>query len=165
MMSPLVIDDRERLRAARREQEVVATDRVADHLHEHVHVEVVELRVQTRLRERVAHQRAGDRGIEPSLDPVLELPTMEGQEVRALLALDVDDLDVLALAHLVGQRGGLVDAEVEPRLGQGRRQQLEAVALDGAFAEVELGADGAVGDGRAQSSTVRRPRVRRPRRG
>ena len=36
------------------------------------------------------------------------------------LPCDVDDLDVLALAHLVGERGRLVDAEVEPRLRQRR---------------------------------------------
>ena len=47
---------------------------------------------------------------------------MEGEEVRALAALDVDDLDVLALAHLVGERAGAVDAEVQARLGQRRRQ-------------------------------------------
>ncbi len=60
----------------------------------------------------------------PRSRPALKLVLVEGEEVRALLALDVDDLDVLALLDLVGQRRGLVHAEVEPRLGQ-RRRQLE----------------------------------------
>ena len=54
----------------------------------------------------------------PRSRPCCSLPRVEGEEVRALAALDVEHLDVLALAHLVGQRGGRVDAEVQPRLGQ-----------------------------------------------
>ena len=47
---------------------------------------------------------------------------MERQEVRALLALDVDHLDVLTGLDLVAEGGRGVDAEVEPRLGERRRQ-------------------------------------------
>ena len=53
---------------------------------------------------------------------------MEGEEVGALLALDVDHLDELAGAHLVGERGRGVDAEVEPRLGERWRELLLLVA-------------------------------------
>ena len=49
---------------------------------------------------------------------------MEREEVRALLALDVDDLDELACAHLVRQRSRGIDADVEPGLGQRRRELL-----------------------------------------
>ena len=104
----------------------MASDGVADHLDEHVHVEVVELREQPGLRERVAHQRPGDRGVEAALHAVLELVPMEREEVRALLALDVDDLDVLAGLDLVGEGRRAVDAEVEPRLGE-RGRELELV--------------------------------------
>ena len=96
----------------------MAPDRVLDDLDERVHVDVEELPVQAGRRVRGAHQRAGRRRVEAALEAVLELAPVEGEEVRALLALDVDDLDVLARAHLVGERGRRVDAEVEPRLGQ-----------------------------------------------
>ena len=49
---------------------------------------------------------------------------MEGEEVGALLPLDVDHLDELAGAHLVGEGGRRVDADVEPRLGERRRELL-----------------------------------------
>ena len=87
-------------------------------------VDVVELRVQARRGHRGAHQRARGHAVQPALQSGLELVLVEGEEVRALLALDVDDLDVLALPDLVGQGRGLVHAEVEPRLRQ-RRRQLE----------------------------------------
>jgi hypothetical protein len=53
---------------------------------------------------------------------------VEGEEVGALAPGDVDDLDVLAFLHLVVERRGLVDAEVEPRLGQ-RLGQLGLLAV------------------------------------
>ena len=43
---------------------------------------------------------------------------MEGEEVGALAPLDVDDLDELAGLDLVALRGGPVDAEVQPWVGQ-----------------------------------------------
>ena len=52
---------------------------------------------------------------------------MEGEEVGALLALDVDDLDELAGADLVGESGGGVDADVEARFGERGRQLLLVV--------------------------------------
>ena len=113
-------------RGAREQERVVSPDRVPDHLDEDVHVEVEELRVEARLRERVAHQRPGDRRVEAALDAVLELPAMEREEVRALLALDVDDLDVLAGLDLVGQGRRAVHAEVEARLGE-RGRELELI--------------------------------------
>ena len=92
-------------RAGEREG-VVAPDGVAHDLHERVHVDVVELALQARARVRVAHQRARRHAVQAALDAALELAAVEGEEVRALPALDVDDLDVLALAHLVGQGAG-----------------------------------------------------------
>ena len=61
---------------------------------------------------------------------------MKGQEVRALLALHVDDLDVLPLLDLVGERRRLVHAEVEARLGE-RRRQLQ-VDLDARLGALDL---------------------------
>ena len=100
----------------------MAPDRVLHDLAERVHVGVVVLRVQPDRRVRRAHQRPRHLRVEPALDPRVELVGVEGEEVRALAPGHVDDLDVLALADLVGERGGLVDAEVEPRLGERRRQ-------------------------------------------
>ena len=110
------------LRRAGEPERVVAADGVAHDLHQRVLVDVVELPVQAGHRVRVAHDRARGGGVEPALEAALELAGVEGEEVRALAALDVEHLDVLALAHLVGERGGAVDAEVQPRLGQRRRQ-------------------------------------------
>ena len=53
---------------------------------------------------------------------------MEREEVGALLALDVDHLDELTGAHLVRERRGRVDPEVEPWLGERRREFLLLVA-------------------------------------
>ena len=110
------------LRRAGEPERVVAADGVAHDLDQRVLVDVVELPVQAGHRVRVAHDRARGGGVEPALEAALELAGVEGEEVRALTALHVEHLDVLALAHLVGERGGAVDAEVQPRLGQRRRQ-------------------------------------------
>ena len=112
---------------ARERERVVAADRVADDLDERLHVEVVELPVQAGLRVGVAHQRPRDGRVESALDAGLQLAGVEGQEVRALLALDVDHLDVLAGADLVALGGRGVDPEVEAGLGE-RRRQLELLA-------------------------------------
>ena len=56
---------------------------------------------------------------------------MEGEEVGALLALDVDHLDELACAHLVGERRRRIDPEVEPRLGERRWELLLLVGARG----------------------------------
>ena len=99
-------------------------DRVADDLDERILVDVVELPLEAGHRVGLAHQRARRRRVEAALEPRLELPAMEREEVGALLALDVDHLDELACAHLVGERSRGVDAEVEPRLGERRRELL-----------------------------------------
>jgi hypothetical protein len=110
------------LRRAGQPECVVATHGVADDFHERLEVVVEELRVEARLRVRAAHQRAGRGRVEPALLAGLQLPGVERQEVGALPALDVDDLDVLAGPHLVGERRGAIDLEVEPRLGERLRQ-------------------------------------------
>ena len=133
----------------------MAADGVADDLDERVHVDVVELPLEPRLRVRLAHQRAGRRRVEPALDPALELAAVEGEEVGALLPLDVDHLDVLARAHLVGERGRGVDAHVEPRLGERRRELRLAVGprrrapdLDEEVGGRRVAVDDAAGRGR-----------------
>ena len=68
------------------------------------------------------HQRPGGGRVEPALLARLQLPGAEGEEVGALTSLDVDDLDVLARPHLVGERRGTVDLEVEPRVGERLRK-------------------------------------------
>ena len=99
-------------------ERVVAADGVAHDLDERLEVDGEELRVETRLRIHAPHQRPGGGRVEPSLHPGLQLRTVKGEEVGALSAPHVDDLDVLALLHLVRQRRGAVDLEVEPRLGE-----------------------------------------------
>ena len=109
-------------------ERVVAADGVTDDLDERLQVDGEELRVETGLRVHAAHQRAGGGRVEPALHPGLQLATVKGQEVRALPASHVDDLDVLALLDLVRERGCPVDLEVEARLGQGlRKGRLELV--------------------------------------
>ena len=103
---------------------VVAADRVSHDLDQRILVDVVELPLQPGLWIRLAHERASRRRIEPALPSRLELAPVEREEVRALLALDVDDLDELACAHLVRERSRGIDADVEPGLGQRRRQLL-----------------------------------------
>ena len=64
----------------------------------------------------------------PRSSPDSSFAAMEGEEVGALLSLDVDHLDELAGADLVGEGRRRVDAEVEPRLGERRRELLLLVA-------------------------------------
>ncbi len=106
----------------------MAADCVANDLDERVLVDVVELSLQAGHGIRLAHERARGRRVEPALETRLELAAVEGEEVRALLALDVDHLDELSRAHLVGKRGRRVDAEVEARLGERGRELLLLVA-------------------------------------
>ena len=119
------------LRRAGEPEGVVPADRVLHHLDERVVVDVVELPVKPGLRVGAPHQRACRRRVEAALEPGLELPPVEGEEVGALLALDVDDLDELAGTHLVGERRRGVDPDVEPWLGERRRQLLLLVGARG----------------------------------
>ncbi len=116
------------LRVAGELERVVPSDRVAHHLDERVHVGVVELPEEAGRGIRGPGDGAGHRRVEAAFDSVLELAPVEGEEVGALLALDVDDLDVLAGANLVREGCRLVDAEVEPRLGE-RGRKLELAVL------------------------------------
>ena len=109
-------------------ERVVATDRVAHDLDQRILVDVVELPLEAGLRVRLPHERASRRRVEAALEARLELASMEREEVGALLALDVDHLDELTGAHLVGERRGSVDPEVEPWLRERRREFLLLVA-------------------------------------
>src|SRR5262249_61680137 len=85
-------------------------------------------RVRGGLRVALAIRRGGGGRGEPGFPPRLELAVMEGEEVGALLALDVDDLDELAGPHLVGEGRRGVDPKIETRLRQRRRELLLLVA-------------------------------------
>jgi hypothetical protein len=89
------------LGVAGQRERVVPADRVAHHLHERAHVLVVELAEQPGLGVGVPHQVAGGGGVQPALVSLGEPLGVEREEVGALPALDVDDLDVLARLHLV----------------------------------------------------------------
>ena len=54
----------------------------------------------------------------PSTVALVERAAVEGEEVGALAARDVDDLDVLALEDLEALGAGDIDADVETRLGE-----------------------------------------------
>ena len=56
--------------------------------------------------------------VDPALEPALELVRVEGEEVGALLALHVDDLDVLAGFHHIGRRRCRLDAMILQRIGE-----------------------------------------------
>ena len=128
----------------------MAADRVAHDLDERLEVVVEELRVEAGRGVGVPHQRAGRRRVEAALLALLELRRAEGEEVGALAAPHVDHLDVLAGLHLVGERRGAVDLEVEPRVG-------ERIGEDGLAVAARRAS-------RARSRAGGRRRARRPRR-
>ena len=109
----------------------------------------------------------------PRSTPALELAAVEGEEVGALLPLDVDHLDELARAHLVRERGRGVDAHVEPGLGERRRELRLAVGarrrapdLDEEVGGRRVAVDDAAGRGRDDDGdrTLRAERLGRARR-
>ena len=174
------------LRGAGEAEGVVAADRVADDLDERLEVVVEELRVEAGGGVGVAHQRARGRRVEAALLAVLQLRGAEGEEVGALAPSHVDHLDVLARLHLVGERRGAVDLEVEARVGErvgedgsrssarGRRAgdlELEVGGRHAAFDDRRPGGRGDADDERRArpGTSPRRPaatsarRARRPR--
>ena len=110
------------LGVAGQRERVVPAHGVAHHLDQRAHVLVEELAGQPRLRVRVTHQVAGGGRVQAPLHAVVEPPRVERQEVRALAALDVDDLDVLAGLDLVRERGRGIHPQVEHGVGQRGRQ-------------------------------------------
>ena len=92
-------------RAGERER-VVAADGVADDLDERLEVDWSKnLRVEPGLRVRVAHQRAGRGRVEAALAPGLRAcAAWKARKSEHWRPSDVDDLDVLARLHLVGER-------------------------------------------------------------
>ncbi len=99
-------------------ERVVAADGVTDDLDERLEVVVEELGVEPGGGVRVAHQRPRGRCVEAALLAFLKLRCAEREEVGALATLDVDHLDVLTGLHLVGERRGAIDLEVEARVGE-----------------------------------------------
>ena len=140
----------------------MAADGVADDLDERVHVDVVELPLEAGLRVGLAHEAPRRRRVEAALEPALELRAVEREEVRALLPLDVDHLDELARSHLVRERGRRVDADVEARLGERRRELVLLVGSRRRCAAPRRGAR--TGEGRRRRCVLRaRPRRPSPR--
>ena len=111
------------LRRTGKGEGVVTADRVADDLDQRNLVLVVELPEQAGLGVGVAHQRARGRRVETAFLPCLQLVCVEGEEVGALPAPDVDHLDVLARLDLVGERGCASDLEIEAWLGERIRER------------------------------------------
>ena len=147
------------LRGAGEAEGVVAADRVADDLDERLEVVVEELGVEAGRRVGVAHQRARRRRVEAALLAFLQLRGAEGEEVGALAAAHVDHLDVLAGLHLVGERRGAVDLEVEARVGERIGEDgLALVARRRRARDLEL----EVGGGHAALDDRQRRRARRP---
>ena len=144
-------------------ERVVAADGVTDDLDERLEVVIEELGVEPGGGVRVAHQRPGGGCVEAALLAFLELRCAEREEVGALATLDVDHLDVLAGLHLVGERRGAIDLEVEARVGERiGESELGAgrVWLGADDLELEVGRGSAALDHRA-SRRARTPRRRR----
>ncbi len=99
-------------------ERVVAADRVLHDLDERIAVAIEELREQAGLRVGEPGHRARRRRVEAEHGSFVERAAVEGEEVRALAARDVDDLDVLALEDLEALGARDVDADVETRLGE-----------------------------------------------
>ena len=78
---------------------VVPTDRVLDHLDQRAHVRVEELGEQPGLGVGATGQRAGGDVVDAAEHAVVERAPAVGDEVGALPAAHVDDLDELAGAH------------------------------------------------------------------
>ena len=107
------------LRRAGEVEAVVPAHRVLDDLDRRLEVRVEQLREESRRRICRAHENAGRGGIDIALHATVEPGRRERLEVRALAALDVENLDVLALAHLVGVGRSGADAELVTGIGKG----------------------------------------------
>jgi hypothetical protein len=59
------------------------------------------------------------------LDPLVEFPRRKALEIRALAAIDVEDLDIVARLDMVGPRGGRLDAQIERGIGEGFGQVMQ----------------------------------------
>ena len=77
---------------------------VLHHVQERPHVAVKELVEQPGAGIGTPHHRPGGGAVDHQLFAAVETVAAKGGEVRALLALDVDDLDEFALFHLIGHR-------------------------------------------------------------
>jgi hypothetical protein len=127
---------------------VVPADGVPDHLDQRAHVLVEELAEQARLRVGAAHQVARRGGVQAALRAVGEPAAVKGQEIRALPAGHVDDLDVLARLDLVGAGGAGRYPQVEHGVGErggqpwlSRRPRAPPAHLDGQVRRRVVGAD------------------------
>ena len=91
---------------------VVAAHGVLHHFDQRAHVLVVVLGMQARHRVRMAHQGAGGGHVQRQLQTLIQLGLGEALEVGALLAVHIDDLDVLSGLHRVRLRAGVFDQQV-----------------------------------------------------
>ena len=99
-------------------EHVVATDRVLDDFNEWLLIGAVELCVQAWPWIGGAHQRPRGGRIQAAFQVLVESGLSEHLEVRALAAIDIDDLNEFSRLHLVGICGSRRDALLETRVGE-----------------------------------------------
>ena len=97
---------------------IVASDRVAHHLHQRLHLLIEGFGEQAGKRIALPHQRARRGDIERMLNSLVELARGKALEIGALAPGNVDDLDEFAGAHDIGLGGRLVDADILQRIGE-----------------------------------------------
>ena len=91
---------------------VVAAHGVLHHFDQRGHILVVVLGMQAGHGVRVAHQGAGGGHVQRQLQTLIQFGLGEALEVGALLAVHIDDLDVLPGLHRVRLRAGALDQQV-----------------------------------------------------
>ncbi|MCY1464642.1 hypothetical protein D9M71_826940 [compost metagenome] len=105
----------------------MAADGVLHHLEHRLHVPIKKLRKQPRCRISAAVQGARDGLVQVQFLSAIQRAPIQGDEVRALAAGDIQHLHVLALADGVaagaaGAQGELVE-QFTQGFGEGRQQQ------------------------------------------
>ena len=101
---------------------VVPADGVLHQRERRFHVLVEELVEQPRHRVGAAHQGAGDGRIEMAFDPLLQRRAVHREEIGALPALDIDDLDVFAPGQFVSPGGPTRHGELVANVAERHRQ-------------------------------------------
>ena len=106
---------------------VVASDSVLDNLYQGTHVDIEVLGVQPGERVGRSHEASGHGGVETTFHPLVQVGNRKALEVRALPALDIDDLNEFPCGDLVGAGRGLGNPEVLVLVSQGVREYLDPV--------------------------------------